>query len=101
MRVTILNQLNSINKSTREDIQGRISRSLKRFNTDIDEVAVTVRIGTAAEASRASRTLCRLSVRMKKIGSFLVECIEDSLPEAVSQAAERAARRLKLILDRR
>ncbi|QEG36327.1 MULTISPECIES: hypothetical protein [Bythopirellula] len=92
MKVTVLSQSMSLDNATRKDVQDSICRSLNRFNSEIDEV--TVRIGTAGGDSSVLRQLCRLSVRMKKIGSFLVESVGDSTSETVSLAVERAANKL-------
>ena len=51
-------------------------------------------------ARGSSQPLCRLSVRMKRLGSFASESVEDEVMIAVSRAAERAAKQAQRILDR-
>ncbi len=54
----------------------------------------------AGEVHGSWQRLCRLSVRMKRLGSFSVESIEKETPNAVSRAVNRAAKQVQRILDR-
>lgn len=81
-----------------EKIDMWIYFSLSRFGPRIEEVLV--HLAEVAIASGKSKRLCRLSVRMKQLGSFSIETVEGEVATAVSQAAERAARQVQRILDR-
>ncbi len=70
-----------------------------RFSPRIDEV--TAQFTEVVGARGSSQPLCRLSVRMKQLGSFSVESLGDEVATAVSRAADRAAKQVQRILDRR
>ena len=72
--------------------------ALSRFSPRIDEV--TVKIGDVVGTRDSSQRLCRLSVRMKRLGRFSIESVEDEVMIAVSRAADRAAKEVQRILDR-
>ena len=57
---------------------------LSLFSLRIDEV--TVQIGDVGGTPGSSQKLCRLSVRMKQLGRFSVDSIEDELAPAVSRS---------------
>lgn len=61
---------------------------------------VAVQIEELSEASGESLRLCRLSLRMIRLGSFSIEFVEDEVMFAMSWAAERAAERVKRNHDR-
>ena len=98
MKVTVSSRSSSIDDVMREDVREIIFIVLRRFSPGIDEV--TVKIGEAVGAHCSSQRLCRLSVRMKQLGSFSIESVEDEVMIAASWAAERAAERLQRLLDR-
>ena len=97
MKVTVSSRTSPIDDVMREDIRGRIHFALSRFSPRINEV--TVQIAEVVVARGSSQRLCRLSVRMKRLGSFSIESVEDEVMIAVSRAAERAAKRVQRILD--
>ena len=99
MKVTVSSRTSPIDDVIRADIRGRVHFALSRFSPRIDEV--TVQIGEVIEARGGSQQLCRLSVRMKRLGSFSIESVEDEVMIAISRAVERAAKRVQRILDRR
>ena len=98
MKVTVSSRTSSIDGVMRKDIRGRIYFALSRFSPRIDEV--TVQIADVVEARGSSQRLCRLSVRMKQLGSFSIESVADELRIAVSRAADRAAKRAQRIFNR-
>ncbi len=98
MKVNVSSRTSPIDDVMRADIRGRIYFALSRFSPRIDEV--TVQIGEVVEARGSSQQLCRLSVRMKRLGSFSIESVEDEVMIAVSRAADRAAKEVQRILDR-
>ncbi len=98
MKVTVSSRTSSIDDVMREDIRGRIYFALSRFSPRIEQV--TVQVGKVVGARVSSQRLCRLSVRMKRLGSFSIESVEDEVMIAVSRAAERAAKQVQRILDR-
>ena len=98
MKVTVSSGTTSIDDEIREDVCERIYFTLSRFSPRIDNVAV--HISEVAKTSNRLQWLCRLSVRMNRLGSFSSESIEDAIPNAVSRAASRAAKQLERILDR-
>ena len=98
MKVSFSKRTSSLDDGTREDILRRIYFALSRYSPRIDEV--TVQIGELVAARAGTQRLFRLSVRMKRIGSFAIESVEDEVATAVSRAAERAAKRVQRILDR-
>ena len=59
-----------------------------------------VQIADVVGARGSSQWLCRLSVRMKRLGSFSIESVEDEVMITVSRAADRAAKKVQRILDR-
>ena len=97
MNVTISSKTTSVDEATRAEIRDQVYFVLSRYSPRIDQVAV--RVGGVGGMDGDQRRLCRLSVRIKPMGSFLVECVEDNLESAVSRAAERAARRLDRMFD--
>jgi ribosome-associated translation inhibitor RaiA len=97
MNVTISSKTTSVDDAMREEIRAQVYFALSRYSPRVDQVAV--RIGHVGGMRGDGRQLCRLSVRIKPLGSFLVECVEDDLAAAVTRAAERAARRLERFLD--
>ncbi len=99
MKVTVSSGTRPIDDVMRKEIRDRIYFALRRFRPSVDEI--TVRIGDTVRARCSPQQLCRLSVRMKRIGSFLVESIEEETLDAVSQAAERAEKQVQRILDQR
>ncbi len=99
MKVTVSSRTSSVDDAIRENIRSRIYFALNRFGTLIEQV--TVQIGDVDGTRGNSQQLCRLSVRMKRLGSFLAESIEEETFDAVSRAADRAAKRVQRILDRR
>ena len=105
MKVTISSGTSSIDDVMRDEIRNRIYSALSRFSHSIDEITVrigeTVRIGDVVGTRGRSQQLCRLSVRMKRLGSFLVESVEEETLDAVSRAVECAEKQVLRILDRR
>jgi len=99
VKVTISSGMCSIDDVMRDEIRSRIYSALSRFSPSIDEI--TVRIGDVVGTRGCSQQLCRLSVRMKRLGSFLVESVEEETLDAVSRAAKRAEKQVLRILDRR
>ena len=99
MKVTVSSRTNSLDEATPEDIRGRIYFALSRFSPHTEQV--TVQIGDVGGTRGNSQQLCRLSVRMKRLGSFKIESVEGETPDAVSRAADRAAKQVQRILDRR
>lgn len=99
MKVTVSSRTKLLDDAAREDIRGRIYFALSRFSPHIDQVSVKVE--DAGATSGSSQQLCRLSVRMKRIGSFSVESVEEATIDAVSRAANRAAKQGQRILERR
>ena len=99
MKVLVSSGTNTLNDATRHAIRDRLQLALSQFSPSIE--AVTVRIGDVRGPSGDSRQLCRLSVRMKRLGSFLIDSVEQQITDAVSRAADRAARRLERILNGR
>jgi len=97
MKVTVSSQTVPIDDRLREEVRGQVYFALSRYSPRIEQV--TVRIGGVGGTLEARRQLCRLSVRIKGLGSFLVESVEEDLAAAVERAAERAARRLERILE--
>jgi len=98
VKVTVSSRTISIDDVLREEIRCRIYFSLSRFSPRIGEV--TVKIGDVVGTGDSSRQVCRVSVRMKRLGSFSIESVEDEVAIAVSRAAERAAKQVQRILDR-
>lgn len=98
MKVTVSSRTNSLDDASCEAIRGQIFFALSRFGSRIEQV--TVRIGDSGGTGRTSQSLCRLSVRMKGLGSFSVESVEEKALDAVSRAADRAARQVLRILER-
>ncbi len=98
MKVTVSSRASSLDDTMREGIRNRIYYALSRFGPRIDKV--TVQIEDVGATRESSQQLCRLSVRMKRLGSFSIESVEDEVMIAVSRAAERAAKRVQRILDR-
>ena len=70
MNVSVSSQTNSLDDAMRKDVHDRIYYSLSRFSPRIQQV--TVRVGHVGGTRSSSQQLCRLSVRMKQLGSFLV-----------------------------
>ena len=99
MKVTVSSRNCSPDDATRKDIRGQIFFALSRFSPRIEQV--TVRIGDAGGTCGSSQQLCRLLVRMKRLGSFSVESVEEEILGAVSRAANRAAKQVRRILDQR
>ncbi len=97
MKILVSSRSNTLNDTVRHAICDRLQLALSQFSPSIE--AVTVRIGDVRGPSGDSRQLCRLSVRMKRLGSFLVDSVEQQITDAVSRAADRAARQLERILD--
>ena len=97
MKVTVSSQTVPIDDRLREAVRGQVYFALSRYSPRIEQVIV--RVGGVGGMLEARRQLCRLSVRIKGLGSFLVESVEDEFSEAVAHAAERAARRLQRILE--
>ncbi len=97
MKVTVTSQSVPVDDELREEVRGQVYFALSRYSPRIEQV--TVRVGGVGGMNGAQRRLCRLSVRIKSLGSFLVESVEEDLTEAVARAAERAARRLERILE--
>ena len=83
MNVSVSSQTNSLDDAMRKDIHDRIYYSLSRFSPRIQKV--TVRVGHVGGTRSSSQQLCRLSVRMKQLGSFLVESIEEETCDAVAR----------------
>ena len=98
VKVTVASRKIVIGKSLRKDIRDRIYFAMSRYSPRIE--AVTVRIEDVNEARSGSETLCRMSVRIKGIGSFAVESVDDEMSVAVSRAARQAASRILRLLDR-
>ena len=98
MKVSFSNRTSSLDDDTREDIRRRMHFALSRFGTRIEHV--TVQIVDTAEDRDGSQVVCRLSVRMKQLGSFSIESVKDEAVAAVSWAADRAAQRVQRILER-
>ena len=98
MKVTFSSRTSSLGDTMREDIRSRIWFALSPFGPRIEQV--TVQIGVVGGTRGSSQQLCRLSVRMKRLGSFSIESVEDEMAIAVSRAAERAAKQVQRILDR-
>jgi hypothetical protein len=71
---------------------------LRRFTPRIDEVRA--QLEEVQRPGGGTQKLCRLAVRVKRLGSFAVETIEDDGDVAVSRAAERAVHRMHRLLDR-
>lgn len=99
MKVIVSSRTNSLNDATRDDIRGRIYFALSRLSPRIEQV--TARIGDVGGTHDSSKQLCRLSVWMKRHGSFSVESVEEETLDAVSRAADRAAKQVQRILERR
>jgi hypothetical protein len=99
VKVTFSNTTNGLDDAVREDIRGRIYFALSRYTPHIDRVAI--QLADADGTPGSSQKICRLSVRMKRLGSFSVESVEQDTMDAVSRAANRAARQGQRILDRR
>ena len=99
MQITVSSRTNSLDDAMRQDIRGRMCFALSRFSPRIEQVAV--QIGNVGGARGCAQQLCRLSVRMKRLGSFLVESVEEETLDAVSRAADRAAKQVQRILERR
>ncbi len=97
MKVTVSSHTVPVDDQLREEVRDQVYFALSRYTPRIEQV--TVRIGGVGGVQGARRQLCRLSVRVKSLGSFLVESVEAELAEAVGRAAERAARRLERILE--
>ena len=97
MKVRFSNQ-SSLLDDARDDIRDRIYFALSRFSPRIEQV--TVHIADVVGTPGSSQMLCRLSVRIKELGSFSIESVEDEVAIAVSRAAERAAKQLQRILYR-
>ena len=98
MKVSFSSRTSSLDKDAREDIRSRIYSALSRFSPRIEQV--TVQITDVDRASDSSQRLCRLSVRMKRLGSFSVSFVDDEVANAVSRAADRVAGQVERILDR-
>jgi hypothetical protein len=98
VKVTISSRTSSLDDATREDVRDQMFYALSRFGTHIEQV--TVRMGGSGGADSSSQQLCRLSVRMKQLGSFSVDAVEVRAIDAVSRAADRAARQAQRILER-
>jgi hypothetical protein len=86
---------------TRDGIQHRIDFALSRFGPRIEQVTVRISNRDPGEDRDGSPVLCRLSVRIKQLGSFSIESINDDPVAAASWAVDRAAKRVQRILDRR
>jgi hypothetical protein len=99
MKVTVSSRTNSLDDARREDIRGRMFFALSRFCPHIERVTVEIR--DVDRTRGGSQQLCRLSVQMKRLGSFSVESVEEEAPDAVSRAVDRAAKRVQRILERR
>ena len=99
MKVTVSSRKCSPDDAMREDIRGQIFFALSRFSPRIEQV--TVQIEDVDGTRGSSHQLCRLSVRMKRLGSFSVESVEEEILDAVSRAANRAAKQVQRILDQR
>jgi len=99
VKVTVSSRTCSPDDATREDVRGQIFFALSRFSPRIEQVAV--QIGDVSGRRCNSQQLCRLSVRMKRLGSFSVESVEEEILGAVSRAADRAAKQVQRILDQR
>ena len=93
MKITVVSRTSSIDDVMRKDIRGRVHFALSRFSPRID--MVTVHIANVAGVHRRSQMLCRLSVRIKELGSFSIESVEDEVASAISRAANRAAKQLE------
>ncbi len=98
MNVTVSSRTSSLDDAAREDISSRVYFALSRFSPRIEQV--TVQVGDVGTLRVSSQQLCRLSVRMERLGSFSVESVEHETPDAVTRAANRAARQMERILDR-
>ncbi len=98
MNISVSSRAISIDDELHEKIDIWIYFALSRFSPRIDEAMV--HLSEVFGASGKSQRLCRLSVRMKNLGSFSIETVEDEVAVAVSRAAERAAKQVQRILDR-
>lgn len=99
MKLAVASRTNLLDDATREDIRGRIYFALSRFSPHIEQVRVQV--GDVGRTRGSSQQLCRLSVRMKRLGSFSVESVEEEALDAVSRVVDRAAKQVQRILERR
>ena len=101
MKVTFANRTVPLGDETRNGIEGRIHFALSRFGSYIEQVSVRIAKGDRVSGGDRPQVLCRLSVRMKLLGSFSVDSVNEGDPVvAASWAAERAAKRVHRILDR-
>ena len=97
MKVTVSSQSVHVDDTLRNEVRDQVYFALSRYSPRIEQVIV--RIGGVGGTLEIRRQLCRLSVRIKGLGSFLVESVEEDIGEAVARAAERASRRLERILE--
>ena len=98
MKVNVSSRSTVIDKSLVKGIRDRVYSAMSRYSPRIE--VVTVRIEDVDAARGGGETLCRLSVRIKELGSFAVESVDDEMSVAVSRAAGRAASRVLRLLDR-
>lgn len=101
MKVTFPNRTSAPDDKTRDGIEDRIHFALSRFGPSIEQVSVRIAEVDTAQDRDGSQVLCRLSVRMKQLGSFSIDSLNDDPVAAASWAADRAAKRVQRFLDRR
>ena len=97
MKVSFSGRTSLLDDDVGEDIRNRIHFALSRFSPRIEQVRV--QITDVVRDTTSPQKLCRLSVRIKRLGSFSVDSVEEQLASAVSRAADRAARQIERILD--
>ncbi len=85
MKVSFSGRTSLLDDKVGEDIRNRIYFGLSRFKPRIEQVRV--QITDVVRDTTSSQKLCRLSVRMKRLGSFSVDSVEEQLANAVSRAA--------------
>jgi hypothetical protein len=101
VKVTFPNRTDAPDDKTRGGIEDRIHFALSRFGSHIEQVSVRIAEVDSTKERDGSQVLCRLSVRMKQLGSLSVDSVNDDDPlAAASWAADRAAKRVQRILDR-
>jgi hypothetical protein len=101
VKVTFPNRASVPDGKIREGIEDRLHFALSRFGSHVEQVSIRLAELDAGEDRDGSQVLCRLSVRMKQLGSFSVESVndDDDPLAAVSWAVDRAAKRVQRILD--